>query len=53
MQNPIGKADSHGFCISNCEGTEQLRSRIIKKHLISADPDLSHPSSREAAGNPG
>ncbi len=25
MQNPIGEADSHGFCISNCEGTEQLR----------------------------
>ena len=25
VQNPIGEADFHGFCICNCEGTEQLQ----------------------------
>ncbi len=25
VQNPIGEADSHGFCIRNWSGTEQLR----------------------------
>ena len=25
VQNPIGEADFHGFCMNcNCEGTEQL-----------------------------
>ena len=25
VQNPIGEADLHGFCMNcNCEGTEQL-----------------------------
>ncbi len=27
VQNPIGVADSHGFCNRNCEGTEQLRKQ--------------------------
>ena len=25
VQNPIGEADFHGFCIRNWSGTEQLR----------------------------
>ncbi len=29
VQNPIGEADSHGFCIRNWSGTEQLQKKCI------------------------
>ena len=32
VQNPIGEADFHGFCIRNCEGTEQLRKRKVRRN---------------------
>ena len=34
VQNPIGEADLHGFCIRNCEGTEQLRRRLKKLGIL-------------------
>ena len=33
VQNPIGEADSHGFCIRNWSGTEQLRTTDDKREV--------------------
>ena len=33
VQNPIGEADFHGFCIRNWSGTEQLRNTIRDRKM--------------------